>query len=116
MGEQGDHAAWLIVQHSDLDTVFQNQSLRLMTIAANQHNTSGANFAYLIDRYLVNKGLPQIYGTHFSGFIYKDGKAIEMNSRPIKDPETVDERRKSVGLPPLSEYKRMAFKHFQSEN
>mgnify|MGYP001560728744 CR=1 FL=1 len=52
-----------------------------------------ADVAYLEDRILVNEGKPQLYGTQF----------LEGAPRPIKDPDHVDERRKSVGLESLAE-------------
>lgn len=54
--------------------------------------------AFLLDRTLVFKGEPQIYGTQF-----REGeKGAE--PFPIKDPESLNQRRQEVGLEPFEIY------------
>ncbi|RMG41837.1 MAG: hypothetical protein D6719_07740 [Candidatus Dadabacteria bacterium] len=55
--------------------------------------------AYLEDRILVNKEGYQVYGTQLAQ--NGEGKLVPI---PIKDPDTVDQRRRNVGLEPLEEY------------
>lgn len=101
VGEDGAHAAWLLLQHSS-DRDFQRNTLRLMEEAAARGEASRRSLALLTDRVLVHQGEPQRYGTQFK---FVEG-GIEFH--PIEDPESVDERRASVGLPPLEEYRRMS--------
>lgn len=58
--------------------------------------------AYLTDRVLVGEGKPQRYGTQLEN---KDGN---LTPYPLEDPETVDERRRAVGMSPLAEYLKFA--------
>jgi hypothetical protein len=51
----------------------------------------------LLDRVCVMEGRLQVYGTSFDW----DDHGI-MNPSPMQNPESVDERRASVGLPPLA--------------
>ena len=97
-GTDGASAAWLLVQHADADPAFQRQCLDLMTTAAGQGEASRGHLAYLTDRVLLAEGAPQGYGTQAT---IRDGRYVPMN---LRDPVGVDERRASVGLPPLAEY------------
>lgn len=53
--------------------------------------------AMLTDRICFNENRPQVYGTVFD---WDENGVLGCN---IQDPETVDERRKIVGLPPYQE-------------
>lgn len=55
--------------------------------------------ALLTDRILIQEDQPQIYSTQSIG-----GREGEAEPWPIANPETVDERRRAVGLPPLAEH------------
>lgn len=59
--------------------------------------------AFLEDRIRVNKGLPQLYGTHLSFDPIKN----EYMVYAIEEPHLVDLRRSKVFLPPLSDYVNM---------
>ncbi|MGB0715930.1 MAG: DUF6624 domain-containing protein [Phycisphaerae bacterium] len=98
VGEDGMHAAWLLVQHADHDVDFQERCLRLMTIYLGSGEISTSDYAYLTDRVLVNRGQMQVYGTQFWS---PNGK---LEPRPIKEAAKVDERRKQMGLNSLAEY------------
>jgi uncharacterized protein DUF6624 len=100
VGNQASEMAWLLVQHADHDRAFQEMCLDLMKVQS-ASEVSPANIAYLEDRVRVGKGRPQFYGTQF----YAD-EAGNVGPRPIEDPDHIDERRKAVGLQPLSEYAR----------
>jgi predicted enzyme related to lactoylglutathione lyase len=99
VGEEGAHDAWLLVQHADRDTAFQNEVLGLMEDAVAADEASGSDFAYLTDRVRIAQGRPQLYGTQAR--MSPDG---ELEPYPIEDSTRVDERRPAVGLPPLAEY------------
>src|SRR5260370_41554450 len=98
VGKYASESAWLVVHHADHDRAFQKMCLDLMK-AKSAGEVSPANIAYLEDRVRVGEGRPQLYGTQF----YAD-EAGNIGPRPIEDPDPVDERRKAVGLQPLSEY------------
>lgn len=98
VGADGTRAAWLLVQHADLDPVFQRLCLEKMTPFQESGEVMLEDVAYLSDRVLVNEGKPQVYGTQFH--------SVEgvRQPRPIRDPDNVDKRRKSMGLNTMKEY------------
>lgn len=98
-GEDGAHAAWLLVQHADPS--FMAQCLPLMEHATSIGEASAKDCAYLLDRVRMNQGKPQVYGTQFTSGA--DGQLVLY---PIEDAEHVDERRRAVGLPTMAEYER----------
>jgi hypothetical protein len=57
--------------------------------------------ALLIDRVLMHDSLPQRYGTQFQ---MVDGRLVLYE---VQDEVLLEERRKSMGLPPLEEYMRL---------
>lgn len=97
VGEDGAQAAWLLVQHADLDPDFQLRCLELMR-ATPAGEVAPDHLAYLSDRVAVNAGRPQEYGTQFRF----DGE--RMAPAPLREPETVDERRRAMGLCSLALY------------
>jgi hypothetical protein len=100
VGEDGAHAAWLLVQHADKDREFQKHCLQLLEKAVKAGDASGADLAYLTDRVLVAESKKQRYGTQFR---LTDGK---LEPYPIEDEANVDRRRKGVGLSTLAEYRK----------
>lgn len=101
VGADGARSAWLLVQHADHDVAFQRKCLSLMSAHKESGQVSSGDIAYLTDRVLVNEGKDQVYGTQFH--------VVEgvHQPRPIRDAEKVDERRKSMGLTTLEEYKKI---------
>jgi hypothetical protein len=106
VGEDVSNDAWLIVQHADHDVEFQKQCLTLMK-AAEKGDVSLRNIAYLEDRVAVNEKRPQIYGTQF----WEHDGLFE--PRPIEEPDKVDERRKSIGMETLEEYREEMFRVYK---
>jgi hypothetical protein len=106
VGEDGAHAAWLLVQHASTD--FMVNCLPLLERAAKTGEASAKDYAYLFDRVRMNQSQPQVYGTQFKSD--SDGKLV---LHPIEDAEHVDERRRSIGLEPLAEYERALRKAFE---
>ncbi len=96
IGEDGANAAWLLVQHADLDVAFQKQCLALMEPLVERGEVTGAEFAYLYDRVAVAEKRPQRFGTQFDE---------TREPRPIEDPAHVNERRAKVGLGTMAEYR-----------
>jgi hypothetical protein len=100
VGQDGTNAAFLIVQHADLE--LQKEVLPLIREAYERGAIGGQSLALLVDRVRVGDGKPQLYGTQASM------RGGEITFHPIKDSTHVDERRTALGLPPLAEYiKRM---------
>lgn len=86
-----------IVIHADHDVEFQEHCLNLMRTGSKNQQL----MAFLEDRILVNKGMKQKYGTQVNvNFL---GMAVP---EPIEDKTSVDVRRMSIGLEPLSSYLR----------
>lgn len=102
VGRQGAAAAWLLAQHADREPDFQRRCLALMT-AMPAGDVEPGHVAYLTDRVLLAEGAPQLYGTQI--------QRVEGVHQPrdLADPESVDERRASMGLQPLADYLR----HFE---
>jgi hypothetical protein len=98
VGDDGASAAWLLVQHSE-DLSFMQQCLALMEAAAAKGEVSPRDVALLTDRVRWRQGKPQVYGTQFT----QSSAGGDFAPHPIEDETHVDERRKSVGLPPMAE-------------
>jgi hypothetical protein len=98
-GKNGsDNFCYLVVQQ-DNHPDFQNAVAKMMKIAVDEGLATNYDYAYLIDRVKVNTNQLQIYGTQKK--LKKDSNSYE--PMPLIDPEKVNERRKSMGLPPIEE-------------
>lgn len=98
VGEEGEAAMWLLVQHCDADVEFQRVCLKLLKEAVLNGDASKKHCAYLEDRVLVHGGLSQLYGTQV---LLVDGEVV---LNPVQDPEELDRRREEMGLNPLNKY------------
>ena len=98
VGQRGDQAIFLVVQHSDSAT--QVKYFPLVKDAAKIGGVSYAELAMLEDRILWKQGKPQIYGTQ----LFTDSQTGKMKFFPIEDESNVDKRRASVGLMSLEDY------------
>jgi hypothetical protein len=96
VGDEGAHAAWLLAQHADRHPSLQRRCLELLEIAVAAGDASPTDLAYLTDRVRLASGGSQIYGTQMTA---QDGKFV---ARRLRDPESVDDRRTSVGLGTLA--------------
>jgi hypothetical protein len=96
VGEDGAQAAWLLVQHADLNPGFQRRCLELLRHAVERGEASPADLAHLTDRVLLASGEPQLYGTQVT---VREGQYVPAR---LHDPETVDARRAAVGLGPIA--------------
>lgn len=95
VGKDGANAAWLLAQHADTDKPFQLKVLELMEPLVPRNEASGKNFAYLYDR----THYPQRFGTQGDCVSRTEWQPFQ-----IEDIATVDERRRAVDLPTLSDY------------
>jgi hypothetical protein len=99
VGTNAAEGMWLLVQHFDLAD--QDQYLPLMEKAVARKEALPENFVYLVDRVRLLHDQKQLYGTQYIPL--KEGESMRA---PLEDPDHVDERRESVGLPPLLEYEK----------
>jgi hypothetical protein len=98
VGEDGAHAAWLILQHAINTPMLQRRGLQLLRQAAAARQIPAWQPAFLEDRIRVLEGRPQLFGSQFDWD--EDGL---MSPCPIEDVAAVDARRSDVGLEPLDE-------------
>lgn len=96
-GEKGVRLSWLIIHHAISWPDFMRQSLLEMRLAAAQNDYIVELLAYLDDKIAFLEGRPQLYGTNIE---WIDG---ELTRTPIEDIVYLDVRRKSLGLPPISQ-------------
>jgi len=101
VGVDGVAAAFVIIQHSP-DVTFQQSMLPYLKRSF-QHSEaiSGQQLALLTDRILIRLGKPQRYGTQFDVI---DAKVV---FKSIRDPDSVDERRRELNMPSLDCYSRL---------
>lgn len=98
VGREGSFAAFLVVQHGDLE--YQKKYLPLLKEAARRSEAAPSDAAMLEDRILMREGRKQIYGTQ----LRFNEATNKFELWPIEDEAGVDARRASVGLGPLAEY------------
>lgn len=96
VGREGSHNAWLIAQHSHTLLPWYLTQLRQ---AVQENNADSYDLAYMEDRFLMQQGQPQIYGSQMSWRIVADDTI--KGFYPIVDVEHVNERRLPVGLCPI---------------
>lgn len=98
VGDDAAGAAFMILQHAISRPDFQRCALVLILEAIPKGEASALDAAYLSDRIAVFEGREQIFGTQFDW----DADGL-LSPSPIREPESVDARRASVGLPPMAE-------------
>jgi hypothetical protein len=98
LGDDGAAAAFSILQHAISRPDLQRRGLELMLRAIPDGDANALDAAYLSDRIAVFEGREQTFGTQF------DWDATgQLSPAPIHEAADVDERRASVGLPPIAE-------------
>lgn len=98
VGEDGAEAAWQVLQHAVGRPDLMRAYLPLLKQAASKGEIPDWQPAYVLDRIRFFEGKPQVYGTQYD---WDDEGISRLWS--LEAPEKVNERRKSVGLPPLAE-------------
>ena len=96
VGEAGAHMAWLLAQHAPED--LQEEWLPLLQDAVERGDASPTDLAYLMDRVLMHRGEPQIYGTQ-----YRQVGDGPLELWTVRDPSGLDQRRAALGLLPEAE-------------
>jgi hypothetical protein len=97
IGKQANLALFLVIQHSNQRT--QEKYLPMMREAVKKGDAEASALAYLEDRIALGQGKKQLYGSQFG--TDANGKMYVL---PLEDPDNVDKRRQSVGLPPMAEH------------
>ena len=100
LSEDANNAIFLVVDHSDLETM--NKYLGVFQDAASRGILPMQDLVTLEDRILMDSGWPQFYGTQ-SRQISKNGKS-QIYIWPVDNPDSLNERRASVGLSTIEEY------------
>ena len=96
VGDEAALAAWFIAQHAIGDPEFQRQALKLVQEKVSQGRVPAAQEAYLSDCIAMYEGRAQKYGTQ--SLLCPDGKCRRWRT---ENPEALNERRVSMGLPPV---------------
>lgn len=98
LGEEGSRAAFLILQHAISHPALQRRGLTLMLDAIPTGDANALDAAYLSDRISVFEGGQQTFGTQFDW-----DEQGQLSPAPTRHQAELDERRASVGLPPIAE-------------
>ena len=90
-GDQAAAAAFLIVQHSNLDLWRRFVPVLEPLVATGE--VDGQEYALMYDRLAINEGRPQRYGSQMK---CREGRWVVDT---LEDPEHVDERRREMRIP-----------------
>ena len=93
VGTKTNLAAWYVIQHSERIDDF----LPMIEIAAETGELPYRLYAMMLDRSLMNRGLPQKYGTQAMYYFYGTPEEVRL-IWPIEDPEHVNSRREEAGF------------------
>ena len=105
IGDDGMGDVWLLAQHAPQG--FITQALPHLQAAADRGEISRSTLALMIDRDLVNRHQPQIYGSQGQ---VKDGRFVLFD---VEDEAHLDDRRAQVGLGPIADYKALIEKEYR---
>ena len=94
VGEGPSNNAWLIVQHSDRNPLFQAKCLPLLKAAVDEDQANPSNYAYLYDRVQVATGEKQLYATQSS----TNNGLSKGQFYAIEDESNVQNRREEMGI------------------
>lgn len=96
-GERAAGAAFLIIQHSDLEN--WRRFVPVLEPLVAQGEVEGQSYGLMYDRLAINEGRPQRYGTQMT---CKDGRWVVDT---LEDPERVEQLRREMKFPwTLAEY------------
>ena len=96
VGEDAADAAWLLLQHADLDNEFRRSTIALVEVACANGDADPRHVAYLVDRTASVAGEPQVYGT----IVELDGVEPRFLLPLAGDP---DAARRAIGMPSVAE-------------
>ena len=96
VGETGQRAFMVMLQHVT-DEPLREKLVEPIKLAFERKEIEPQDYANFIDRHLLRHGKKQLYGSNFE---IGDGKMV---LSPTEDLPNLEARRKSIGLPPMSE-------------
>ena len=96
VGFLANNALFLVIQHAPIE--IQEKYFPLLKESAEKGESALADMALMDDRIRMRRNQKQLYGSQTT---VVNGKTYVW---PIEDAQNVDERRKSVQLPPLADY------------
>ena len=96
IGELANSALFLVIQHASVE--MQEKYFPMLKESAEKGESKLSDMALMDDRIRMYRKKKQLYGSQTTTV---NGKNYVW---PIEDPQNVDERRKSVQLPPLADY------------
>lgn len=96
--DDGAAAAFMILQHAISAPALQRRGLEMMLEAIPDGQANLIDAACLSDRIAMYEGRPQTFGTQFDW----DANG-QLSPAPLRDPDTLDERRAEIGLPPMAD-------------
>lgn len=95
-GERPAAAAFLIVQHSNVE--LWRRFVPVLEPLVREGKVEGEDYALMYDRLQLAEGRPQRYGSQMT---CRDGRWVVST---LEDPANVDARRAEMGMGPLAEY------------
>ncbi len=105
ISKEANETLFLVIQHAPLSV--QLNYLPVLKQAVKEKKAKPSEYAMLVDRTNMYQGKFQIYGSQMN--YDSRGKILIY---PIADEPNVNRRRKSVGLPPMEEYVKLADSSF----
>ncbi|MGW2766817.1 DUF6624 domain-containing protein [Streptomyces sp. NPDC001275] len=102
VGGAASTAALMILLHAP-DLGFRMRCRDLIAQATADGRCPAVHLAYIVDHCAVELGEPQFYGTRIN--------PVTLRPYPVRRPQTLDERRRDVGLGPLEEQMRALRAH-----
>ncbi|MCL7715277.1 DUF6624 domain-containing protein [Stenotrophomonas mori] len=106
VGADGMAAAWLLVPHADTYAAVQQQVLEGLAPKVDSGEAAAREYALLVDRVLVNTGMPQRHGSQLAAI------SGSWQPKPMEVSGQVDARRAALGLMPLADYPCVAVEVF----
>lgn len=98
-GRQGAGAAFLIIQHSELE--HWRRFVPILEPLVARGEVDGQSYGLMYDRLAINEGRPQRYGTQMTCV---DGRWV-IDRENLEDPDNAEARRRAMGFPwTLAEY------------
>jgi hypothetical protein len=98
IGKKASHGLFLVIQHADLQT--QIKYFPLLKASVEKGESQASHMALMEDRIRIRQGKNQLYGSQ----VTTDPTTGKQVFYPIEDESNVDDRRRKLGMMPLSDY------------
>jgi hypothetical protein len=107
VGQTASDIVWDIIQHS----LIEDKHYYMVRKAYENGDFRPEHYAFLTDRWLVQNGKKQIYGTQFS----KKQNEPFLKLNEVEDFKNLNKRREGMGLSPIEEYAKKINGHIPEE-